>query len=95
MRSLFLSIVLGLVSLGLVGLTPQRAEAQWPRYSGYYYPSTSYYYSAPYYSGYYYPRTYSYPGYSGYYYPQNYSSYYYPGNYSSYYYPGYGYYYRY
>jgi hypothetical protein len=84
MRKLFLTLVLGAVALGLVGLTPSDAQAQrwrWRRgYSTYYYPSVTYY--TPGYSGGYYST----PGYSYYTpgYTYGYSSYYTPG-YSTYY----------
>ena len=88
MKSLFLSLVLGVASLGLLGLAPSQAQAWWqtrsyyPAYS-YYYPSYSYYpsygYAAPAYSYYYGPRaTYSYPAYSYSYYPGYATYYYYP-----------------
>src|SRR5262249_2734781 len=90
MRSLFLSFVLGVASLGMLGLIPSEAQAQWrwrygPAYQSYYYP------------GYYYPgyTSYYYPGYSSFYYNPGYTTYYYPGYRTYYYYPGYTtYYYR-
>jgi hypothetical protein len=53
MRSVLLSAVLGVASLGFLGVLPSSAEAgpwRWWRdgyYSRYYYPSTVTYYSAP------------------------------------------------
>jgi hypothetical protein len=79
MRSLFLSVVLGLASLGLTAVTPTQSHAAWWNgweYTGYSYPA----------------YVYSYPGYG--YYSPGYASYYHPG-YASYYYPGYAGYYSY
>ncbi len=67
MKSLFLAAALGLGSLGLVGLTPGRADASWlsealhARYGPYSYGG---YYVAPGYD--YYAPTYVYPGYNYY-----------------------------
>jgi hypothetical protein len=72
MRKLLLTLVLAAASVGLVGLTPSTAKAQWWRrgyYSTYYYPEytygyypgySTYYYSAPSYYSY----NYAVPGYS-------------------------------
>jgi hypothetical protein len=106
MRSLILSLVLAVASLGVVGVTPTESQAQrwfgWRRgyYGGpVYYPGAYAYY--PYYNSYLYP--YAYPSYSysytmpyySYYTVPGYSSYYYnPGSYSYYYYPGMPYYWR-
>ncbi|MFL5245994.1 MAG: hypothetical protein ACJ8FY_28320 [Gemmataceae bacterium] len=91
MRSLILSALLAITSIGLVGMTPSSAEAARPwRWRGYYpgYYSSSYYvpdysYYAPSYSSYYVP------GYASYYVPSYTSSYYVAPTYSSYYYPAY------
>ena len=84
MRSLLLSAVLAIASLGLTVAAPSEAQARWPRWGGY---SGSYY--NPGYSSYYYTPSYGsyyYPGYSSYYYSTpSYGTYYTPG-YSNYYY---------
>jgi hypothetical protein len=73
MRSLFLSVALGIGALGLIGATPSRTEASWlsqalhARYDPYYYGSG--------YDGGYYPYSYAYPGYSSYSYGYAYPSY--------------------
>ena len=72
MRKLILFLAVALASLGLIGLMPSRAEAQYPRYYvGYRYPTYSYrpaYYRPVYprYYGAYYPAYY--PTYTSYYY---------------------------
>jgi hypothetical protein len=87
MRSLFLSLVLGVTSLGVIGITPSSADAAWWRrgyayYPAYTYPGYSSYYASPYaYSS---PYTYGY-SYAPYGYSYNYNYSYYPG-YSRYYY---------
>jgi hypothetical protein len=86
MRSLFLSLVLGAASLGLVAVTPSQADAQmfwrWRArpYYGYYYAPYGYwnsYYWGPGYTTSYYSY---YPGYSTYYYATP-AYYYTPGQY--------------
>jgi hypothetical protein len=93
MRSLLLSLVLGAASLGMLAVSPSRADAQlfrrWavPYYNTYSYPAYTYSYPYPTYRYYWGPTYYYSPGY-----PTSYS--YYPG-YATYYYatPGYyGYY---
>ena len=97
MRALFLAVVLGIATLGVMAVNPSRAQAQGgPGYYSNTYPvrywrggsrwrGGSHYYYPRYYGGYY--RGY-YPGYYGGYYPGYYRPYYYPG-YSNYYSPGY------
>ena len=91
MRSLLLSLVLGVASVaGLLTISPSQAEAQrfwrrWnqPYYSNYYYPGYTYSY------GYTYPSYYwGTPRYSYYYSAPTYGSYYTPW-YPRYYTPGY------
>jgi len=83
MRSVILTLVVGAASLGLVTLTPSKAEAGWRNYAGYpaYYSrySPAYYptYYAPAYQSYYYaPPAPVYPLVNSSYYP-TYNSYYY------------------
>jgi hypothetical protein len=92
MRSLILSLVLGIGSVGVLALVPSQAEARSWRGGYYYYPGyasysprASYYYSGPW--GY---PAYSYGRYAGYR-PPFYNSYYHWG-YPTYYYsrPAYG-----
>ncbi|HXG09004.1 MAG TPA: hypothetical protein VNK04_04380 [Gemmataceae bacterium] len=79
MRSLFLSVVLGMVALGILGLTPSDAQARWWRAPvvSYYYPVYSYYYTPAFYppgyvySSYYVAPAY-YPVYTTYYYTPGY-----------------------
>src|SRR5438874_13067269 len=101
MRKLFLSLMLGLFTLGSVALTPSNADAApWRRswapgyYNSYYYPSYGYTYPVQPYTSYYgSPGYYSYyatPSYYGTWNSPAYSSYYYyPGSYATYYNPGY------
>jgi hypothetical protein len=86
MRSLYLSVLLGAMSLGLLGALPQRARADhwwWyePHCDHYYYPAPSLYYTPSYgYSsyGYWAPR-YGYSrGYSPFYYSPGYAPFYAP-----------------
>jgi hypothetical protein len=96
MRSLFLSVVLGLSALGLtLGPLASSADAQWGWrrgwYSSYYYPTYTYSYPAysyyyPGYSSYYTPGyTYGVPSYYSTWSTPYYGSYYYTPSYSSYY----------
>jgi hypothetical protein len=98
MRNLFLSAFLGLVSLGMVGLTPLKSEAApWWRYRTYYYTPTYYtptYYTPAYTSYYYPPSTTVVPSTSVPVYTEPATSYYYsPPVYNTYY-PSYRTYYR-
>src|SRR5438045_7996720 len=75
MRSLLLASVLGVLSLGLIGLTPSDASARWyPGYGwgGYRYPYVSAYYWGgyryPYVAAYRYPYAYYAPPIVNYYY---------------------------
>lgn len=94
MRAIIMSLILGLASIGVVGLTPTQAQAQarWWGRGRYYAPAySSYYYNPGYYSPYAYPYSAYYnPGYRSYYYTPpayNYPSYsYYYTPYNSYYY---------
>ena len=98
MRKILVALVLASASLGLIGLTPSKAEARWWNrgyVTSYYYPGYSYYYPS-YSDGTYYPSYsygYYYPGYTTYYTP-GYTSYYYgamPYTYGSFYTPTYSY----
>jgi hypothetical protein len=103
MRSVILSLVLGVATLGFVGMTPSSAEAQWRR--GYRYNPTydnlqsiyNYHYSIQNYGPF--GAPYGYTGNYGYNYNYGYNPGYYnysygPGGYSYYYQaPAYGYYY--
>ena len=98
MRKLLLTLVLACASIGVIGMTPSRAEARWWNrgyVSSYYYPGYTYYYPS---SSYFYPG-YSYgyatPGYTLYYYSTPYTTSYYSTpaySYGTYYYtPSYSY----
>jgi len=104
MRALFLTIVLGIASLGWIALTPSHAEARYGR-GGWYRGYPAYYggwrggsHWRGWYGGspYYYPayRYRWYPRYYGYSYPL-YGSYYYSPGFVPYYSPGDSYYYGY
>jgi hypothetical protein len=86
MRTLLLSLLLGIAVLGATMISPSQADAQWWNRRAYYYGGPYYgRYYTPYYGGYY-----SYPGYSRSYY---YNPGYYSSGYYNYYAPGYSYYY--
>src|SRR5262249_29737121 len=92
MRNLLLALVLA-GSTALVGLTPTQADAAWWNrpwragyWSGYYYPSSSYYYGPAIMTSYYYTPAYT----TSYYYTPAYTtSYYYTPAYTTSYSPGY------
>jgi hypothetical protein len=99
MRKVILALVLACASIGLVGLTPSKAEARWWNrgyVTSYYYPGYSYYYPS---YGYYPSYTYGYypPASTTYYYGMpsySYGTYYYTPSYSYRYYgPAVSYYY--
>ncbi len=90
MRALFLAAVLGIASLGLIAVAPQKAEAArhwrggwyggYPAYGAYYWRGGSHWRGASHYW---------YPGWGAYYYPSYYSYGYYGA--MPYYYPSYTY----
>jgi plastocyanin len=78
MRTLLLSVGLGAICLGLLGVAPSEAEARWRQRRGYYYyPPAGYYYPA---RTFYYGPAYYYPS-TAYYAPPAYPSYSYQSSY--------------